>query len=108
MSLSAGLLGGSLISLALGHQVHVRLAGLLSGAQLMEGHHHQPHSAVAYRWVLCGCFLGGGVVWCGVWRVGGREKGVYGCCVRVQEGRAKNGEFLPSRRQGAGREVLLL
>lgn len=49
VSLSAGLLGGSLISLALGHQVHVRLAGLVSGVSLMEGHHHHPPSAVAYR-----------------------------------------------------------
>jgi hypothetical protein len=46
VSLSAGLLGGSLISLALHHQLHNRLAGLVMGAHLLEG---QPHSAVAFR-----------------------------------------------------------
>ena len=48
VSLSAGLLGGSLISLALAHQLHVKLAGLLLGAHLMGGH---THAGLAARYV---------------------------------------------------------
>lgn len=46
VSLSAGLLGGSLISLALQHQLHNRLAALLVGANLVGGH---TSTALAYR-----------------------------------------------------------
>jgi len=46
VSLSAGLLGGSLISLALQHQLHNRLAALLVGTHLVGGH---TSTALAYR-----------------------------------------------------------
>lgn len=47
VSLSAGLLGGALISLALTHQLHNRLAALLTAAQLVGTGHSS--SMVAYR-----------------------------------------------------------
>lgn len=46
VSVSAGLLGGSIISLTLHHQIHSRLAGALLGAHLLPGH---SHASVAYR-----------------------------------------------------------
>lgn len=46
VSVSAGLLGGAIISLTLHHQLHNRLAGALLGAHLLPGH---SHASVAHR-----------------------------------------------------------
>jgi hypothetical protein len=64
VSLSAGLLGGALMSMALHHQVHLRLATLLGawGGRSMGGS-AAPGAATVYRWVLwigCVCVCGGG------------------------------------------------